>query len=273
VELLAEQAGNAAEKFCRKFKKGAVPWSPRLQLLRDTIAFWNAVVKKSSGRQVSSGVLKRLASKIGWNASTSLPTNIAQNHRIKALKNYYNEKRNGQTYRQTFLEGLAERIARQEGSTKEKILKQIRNREKIKQQFSRIRRILGKVNDCKLRSVIAPDAGGQPTEYSLRDDVEGACIEEACRRFTQSKRTPFYATTLRRTFGPVYNATNVNAVMQGTFVAPLGTNLATKLLLQQLKQTPAVRLSQDAGSDIPYLQFWKLWRKSRENTTSSPFGP
>jgi hypothetical protein len=43
-----------AKRRCRKIKMGTDPWSPKLQVLRDTVLLWKLVIKKKRRRKVSS---------------------------------------------------------------------------------------------------------------------------------------------------------------------------------------------------------------------------
>ena len=45
----------------RIFHTGPVPWSPRLQLFRDAIEYWNRCVRLKLGVLISRGPIKRLA--------------------------------------------------------------------------------------------------------------------------------------------------------------------------------------------------------------------
>lgn len=45
----------------RKIKRGEVPWSPRLQRLRNEIDLWDRVVKRHEGHATSSTIIRRLA--------------------------------------------------------------------------------------------------------------------------------------------------------------------------------------------------------------------
>ena len=53
LDSLREACMQQAEKKCRKFKRGGVLWSPRLQEAQDTILFWTLIRKKRRKCMVS----------------------------------------------------------------------------------------------------------------------------------------------------------------------------------------------------------------------------
>jgi hypothetical protein len=78
-----------AEKKCQKLKMGKDQWSPKLQILRDTIFLWKLVIKKKKRQKVSSRLLRRTSKKAGiYNpVSSSLEQAIAaETSAIKAMR-------------------------------------------------------------------------------------------------------------------------------------------------------------------------------------------
>ena len=69
-----------AEKLCRKFKKGAIPWSPGLSMARNKIIVWMLVIRRIRGCAVCAKTIIRRKIKAGMrNIDTVVTMNEAQN--------------------------------------------------------------------------------------------------------------------------------------------------------------------------------------------------
>ena len=203
---------------------GQIEWSPNLQATRLSIEVWDLLTKRLSGRKVSIKHLQRKAKSAGIHISPEIDIKKASEMRIAALRRYYKSKSGAAQLRTTFLENLAEAIAIKEDRKKGSIIRQLKEREVSRNTFRRIKRNLGKTQDCRLRTVLATNLLGNQVEYVKRADVEAACVEEAVRRFTQARLTPFYMSHLLDIFGYVALQAVVEQVMNGTFIPPPGTN-------------------------------------------------
>ena len=78
----------AAERQCRKYKMGNVPWSPMMGGVWNQIYAWDMVIRKKKGRRVSSRFLKRLLRK----AKVTVPPTLTLQEciaRRQSLFRYY----------------------------------------------------------------------------------------------------------------------------------------------------------------------------------------
>ena len=76
------------------------------------------------------------------------------------------------------------------------------------------------------------DGNGNLVEKSSKEDVEKACMEENEQRFRQANDTPFMRSPLVEEFGYLGIGPNAEAVLNGTYVPPPGTDKYAAMLLE-----------------------------------------
>jgi len=117
--------------------------------------------------------------------------------------------------------------------------------------------------------VIGPDTQSRHQTYSIKGELEQACLDEAGRHFTQAHDTPFLMSPLLHLFGETgKGATSFNQVLEGTFTPPMACNPFAAKLLSYLYQPSPIQ-------DIPprtIEEYQQGWQQARESTASSPSG-
>jgi hypothetical protein len=108
----------------------------------------------------------------------------ARSEEREAYKKYMAFKRHhSREARDTFLEKLADAIAKEEGVQHESVVKQLKTREQIRRTHRRIRWVFESQQQGAITFVEVSDSEGNMVERTSRDEVERACIEENGQRF------------------------------------------------------------------------------------------
>jgi hypothetical protein len=165
---------------------GEVPWSPQLQVLRHRLGFWQLVCKKVAGRRISTRLIERFRRK-GQVESTSL-RGIALGEAIeeeqRAYKTYMNFKqKKSRESCDTFLDELADAIAKEGGVKHESVVKSLKTREYIRRTHRRIRWAFKDQQQGAITFVEINDASGNMVERATKEEVEQACMDENEQRF------------------------------------------------------------------------------------------
>ena len=262
-----------ADKNCRKLHMGATPWSPIYQANCARIEYWTLVRNKLSGRkQVNANLLRRKAkaANITYDPSWTLED-------VKAmLKSAYQEKKRNHPHasdnRFSHLDSLAtaKAIMGKTDATKEK--NAMIRRETQRKEARLIRRVNDKLRSSSLSLVIAPDADGNWTEMTAKDDIERACLEENERRFNQASNTPFLQPPLFDEVGPLGTGPAVPEILRGEYVPPTGTDPYAVKLLPHLRRNPEVQEAEPIGVDLDVPAHCHAWHKAKEATSSCPTG-
>jgi hypothetical protein len=95
---------------------------------------------------------------------------------------------------------------------------------------------------------------GNWTERTEKLVIETALLQENERRFNQAKDTPFLVPPLNDLIGTLGIGPHADAVLEGTFVAPPGTDPYAVKLLYHLKKDPAVDQAPPMPLDLPLAE-------------------
>jgi predicted transposase YbfD/YdcC len=133
-----------ADLKCRKLNMGNVPFSAKYKELTNKIELWKAVVTKKRHCKFSQGKLRRLEKSTGTPNSLHCSLQDAQNRLKIAFDEYWKLKKNARIERNTFMEEKAQAIAKELGTEKAIIIKQIITREKQREAVRQIKYTLHK---------------------------------------------------------------------------------------------------------------------------------
>ena len=92
----------------RKYRKGEVPWSPKLQSYRDSIELWSMIVRKRLGVKVSNRRIRRFIKKTRTENTEQATTELAIEMLKKSHREYKEAKKKAEMWREEFLKTLAE---------------------------------------------------------------------------------------------------------------------------------------------------------------------
>jgi hypothetical protein len=137
--------------------------------------------------------------------------------------------------RETFLDELADAIAKEGGVKYESVVKSLKTREHIRRTHRRIRWVFDTQQQGAITFVETNDAGGNRVERATKEEVEQACMDENEQRFRQANNTPFMKSPLVEEFGYLGIGEKAREVLEGTYTPPPGTNKYAAMLLEQLK--------------------------------------
>jgi hypothetical protein len=167
-----------AEKRCRKLRKGQVAYSPQVHLASIRITAWSLLQKHRQGLKVSSRLLKRSMKKANLsNEVRMFPMRQIQNCIKEAYQHYYQLKGNDRELRYTFLEKLAEAVAADGNTSKEKALKQLREREGQRETATKIKYLSGKLNRGSTTMVSIETTPGVYKDITAQSAIEQAIMK------------------------------------------------------------------------------------------------
>jgi hypothetical protein len=124
-----------------------------------------------------------------------------------------------------------------------------------------IRRVNDKLRSGSVTMVLAPDEDGNWTERTEKLEIETALLQENERRFNQANDTPFLVPPLYDLIGPLGIGLHADAVLDGTFVAPPGTDPYAVKLIYQLQRDPAVAQAPPMSLDLPLDEYVRGWKR------------
>jgi hypothetical protein len=275
----------AAEKKCRRLRKGAIQWTPEYAVLTATLKAWTLIAAKRRRRRIDTRyftrVLKRanLLQQAGANLEIAERAIKETRTEIKAYAKRSTEKR------LNWLEGLAEAIALEElaeedvesreGAAKldrrqRTIVKQLIAREEQRRSARVIRRTWqGLQERTGITQVIGPNAEGGRTTFTEQAQVEDALLDENKGRFNQSRDTAFMQPPICNLVDPMGFNDFAQQILDGTAQVPEEADEFAKLLINHMKRAEGAQ-PMDIRLDVE--DYRTGWRSMRESTASGISG-
>jgi hypothetical protein len=159
---------DSVEQGIRKLNMGGVQWSPKLQSYRDTIELWKMIQRKRKGVKISVKIIRRFMAKT--RIRDALSNDLEQTEMLldTAHKSYKDARKLAATWRNEFLESLAEAKAEKNGTSMEKELKSLVQIEKQRRQARSIKRMRGKLGTGQATKVYQTSEEGVKQYAKLR---------------------------------------------------------------------------------------------------------
>jgi len=166
-----------AEAKCRKLRKGNVAFSPILNATRLQVQAWNLVLCKVKGQKVSSRLISRSLKKANLSQDFhSYSSKQIQGFLKEAYKSYYEQKGHATSLRSTALQTLAEAIAEKGDKEKQRILKDLCQREQQQTTAKKLRFIRGKLRSGSTTMVTIQNPDGSRKDVTDRLEIEQAIL-------------------------------------------------------------------------------------------------
>jgi hypothetical protein len=119
--------------------------------------------------------------------------------------------------RKGHLDSLAEAIAEEGNSDKQKVLTELRQREAQRNTAWRIRFLRGKFISGSTTTVTVTTPDGQVSDLTSKEAVENAILTNNQKKFQQSFHLPFLQNPLKQQFGFKSLMTAARAVLAGVY--------------------------------------------------------
>ena len=168
------------------------------------------------------------------------------------------------------MERRAEAVAQEGNKDKEKILKEMMQREKQQETAKKLRYLRGKLFTGSTTMVTKTDSNGKKVDITEKTEIEKAILKNNEEKFKQSSKNPFLSVPLRDEMGFKGTGPATKAVLQGTYRPEFPIDPYAEALIYELKtpqevlDLPFNPMTMETESYIAY------WRKAKENISCYP---
>ncbi len=240
------------ESKLRKLCMGGVPWSPPIQLLRDTIELWSMLVRRKKHVRVSVKRIRRFLRKVpSVRHAFTCSLQEATNRRHAAYKEYKAAcKIEAQTMRENFQGTLAEAIALKKGTDVQTEANNLRRIERQRRQARNVKRMRGKMGHGRVTKLWYTEDDGSRVQCDTQISMESACFAENESRFSQSEFTPPMTEPTFSELGILGDTDAIEAILAGVYEPPEGTEKYMKELLLEMRMPLDILKSLDASGPI-----------------------
>jgi hypothetical protein len=270
---------------------GSVQWTPTFAKLRLDIKvislMLNSIAARSStkGKKPNGKYLQRLKD-LSSLKDVKVWNKDELQEQPKCLKNEVRRyKKNSPNERQTWLESRAlvmtrkavegtddnaEEIDAQIYVKREKILRNLKRIEEQRLSARIIKQVNGKLQSRQaLTRAEGYDREGRHVLALEKNLLEELLLAENITRFTEAGVTPALIEPLCNLLGALGLTKIWEEILRGTFTSAQGVDESTNRLLRQLARPPDV---EEMNMDLDVEDFRRGWSRSRERTSSGPFG-
>ena len=268
------EAFRYANKRCKKLKKGEVAYAPEeIQLEGRKIRLWTFCIRKRCGRRISTRLITRLARKLKIVNPMKRSVEEMKEKRKEARKKYERLKPNSREVRDAWLARLANRRAGGNEFEAEKIIRNIRRVEEIRDAHKKIRSARGKLNACGTSKLIIPKEDGEGAEEVVeKEEIEEILMKTNKNKFQRAENTPFASMPLKGIVGPRSMTRDAEKMLLGTYEIDPDVEQGTAEYIQAVKMDWKIMKKGAIETEITEEDHRVYWKKAREATQSSMSG-
>ena len=270
----SRQANQSVSRTFRVMHRGQVPWSPKLQIMRDTINFWTRIVKLRLHVNTSRTIIKRLAKKLQLYQGINANLQTARQQLSSARKTYYEAKPGAAETRDTHLQSIIDAYLHVDKTAQADVIKARLKREQKSREMGRVARgIRQRLVKHPVIHATATDEEGNIYSCDTQESLVPAMTASNIKRQNQCLETPFLKDPLLSQIGYLADKPAVIDILNGTFVIPEGTDQYAAELIQSLKMPDSIKALGPVSFDITPEENQYAWRAQKERTGSEPSSP
>ena len=260
-----------ADKHCRKLRMGGVPYSAELNQARKKIEMWKAITSWKKGRKINMKYIKRLEISATLQNSRHCTLAEAKLATAKAFSEYWDLKRQSKELRKSFLHGKAKELALTLKQDETNIYNQLILREQQRSSARKVKFVLQKVLGNGVTKISLLNNDGQWEETTNKLHIEQGCADKNTSKYRQTQDTPFMQGQLAQDVGYLGNTAAAQAILDGTYNPPPGTNPYTTEFINEL-QYDRNALNNPPLETLPTDDYIHGWKKKKEFTSAGKSG-
>jgi hypothetical protein len=188
-----------------------------------------------------------------------------------ARRNCYSIRASAPVLHKKHLDSLAEALAKDGNLSKEKVLKQLKQREALWSSHCKLKYLRGKLVRNSTTVVTISDDEGRLVDLTKKRDIETAIIQENKRKFQQSFHTPFYQPPLNHDFEYKALTRFASQVLRGDYIPPESCPASIISYLSALQAPSSVQNHVKASDFLISLEdHIHFWRHAKASTSCYP---
>ena len=223
-----------AEKKCRKYRGGGVPWSPEVEASRREVLLVEALITRRKGQKVSSRYIRRMEKRLKVQFHHMSLDQLRRQLR-KSTAKYRQHKGQAEPLRQSFMKELADARAAANNTTQATELRVMESRREQRALSASMKRLSGKAYQPVLRlsttnvvSIVNPDESITQTPvttyYTEKEEIETASLNEYEKRLNLTVQSPPMTSPLLDDLGYLGVGPGSQSILDGTYCPPSGVD-------------------------------------------------
>ena len=253
------------DKKLSKYFNGAHPFSPKLQRARDRVELWTRHKYRKNNVMTSLKSIKRLSIRLkDYSGYYSSKQQIVNNLK-KAKKSRNKIEKEAYKLRLQFRKDLKEEIASKRRVSVDILEKQEAREKKAKEVGDMSKRIRERdFRSPVLKATITDPTTNEVVFIETQRELVRAAAASNRKRQSRTQGTPFRVQPLLQEFGYCAdNRNNVEAVLNGTYECPPGTDKYAIEFIKMLKMPEPIRNRKTIDLVVTPEQHKQGWKKQK----------
>ena len=271
LRRIRKDARQYADKKCRKLRMGGVPFSVELTKARTTIEMWKTLTSWKLGRKTNKKHLHRLIKKAGLPGSVNATLEECKQSTAQAFTMYWDVKRRATDLRITFLQTRAKELSKVRKLDENNVYLQLIASEQQRRSARKIKFVLHKVLGGGVTKISILNQQGNWEETTNKQEIEQGCAEENASKYRQTEGTPCMNGQLQEDLGYLGNTTSSQAILDGTYIPPEGTNQYVTEFIQHLQYDPNAH-NNPPSATLPTEKYIQGWKNKKEFISAGKSG-
>jgi hypothetical protein len=250
----------AAEKACRKLKRGQFSFSEAIIDPLQKMAWWNVAIRRREGKHIQPKVWQRKKKEVGLQMVNTADLSLQElkETRKQAIQEFRTAKKNHEAHQITHITKMPKRI-------RDKLL----HIEKQRKMARVSKQVMGKLAN---KSITKVEYEGR--EHTTQEDIERILLTVNKNKTRASDHTPFMQGDLLQDFGYHKNTIAHDEVLQGRYTVPSTCHPATKILIRGLAkpETPTHTHPFKPRTHISTEDHIRGWKRQKECTSGGMSG-
>jgi hypothetical protein len=284
MDVILVESMRFADKRCRRIRRGALPFSPRLKEASQRLFLIKQLIRRRLHLRTSSRNIRRLQAKLG---DTNLHLKTLDQLRLEEKRANRDRKaiaNDAEGYRSRFLDELANARAEANNTNGEREAKALRHREAQRRVARKLRLISGKGirHSVQLLTREVLDEEGNPTieEAYTTEDMETFALEDYESRLHRADNKPPMQEPLVDDLKYLGIGEKARLILDGTYTPPAGTDPYAAELLQRMtwacdpidRKGPQAMFDTSDSLGITTADHIAGWKWSKERTAPGHSG-
>lgn len=279
VEIGMEKLDNVIEEImlqseqkCRIIYPAHYEFSPVIKRWLDRCHALRWLLRYHQGKNVNGGNMRRFAQRNGITNPMSLSVE-------SLVQMYLESKEQARFYmsqspwlRKKFLNDKKNEAIDQGNSQEANRVKEMLRTEAQRKTWQEIQRVTKPRGVLSVTRVEVANSNGSVTEYTTKDDIEKAVMEELSSRFGRASSAPICQGVLYDLLGTYADTDAAMQILEGTFAPPPDADGPILIILEEIARIWRLIGEGEVSVAISQEDYQYYWRRVKERTSSSLSG-
>ena len=247
---------------------GGKPWTPELNQLGRAINSWHLIIKKKSGKRISSSLIRRMSKGCNIPQARHLSLEDCKQLRGQAFQEYNKYAAEADQYRNGFQDRLITQAESKGDFKKAKQIRQHQLNEELRITHKNVKMVINKGLGAPYHVALTTTSGTHVSTDKTK--IEQALMTEYENKYRLAYSSPFLQEPLISQLGQLAMNDTAQEMLDGKFDCDINIPKHTKKFIKHLKRDKCLSSTALNPIQITTDQAEAFWKNIKEKISSSP---